>query len=531
LLGAVVCVLLIACANVANLLLARAAARQKEFAVRAALGAGRWRLLRQLLTESSLLAALGGAGGLLLAYVAVKALVAFEPPNLPRLAQINLDGRVIAFTGLTTLLVALLFGLAPAWHAAKQDVNQALKEGFARASGRRWLRRIGLRETLVVMQTALALVLLIGAGLLGKSFIKLRQVELGFEASNAVVLDLAPPFNRFPKDADTLAYYQRLLDELKTLPGVDAVAAATTAPTQGAMMSSPIIIAGRPKPEGRDAQQTFINAVSADYFRAVGNPLKQGRLFTANDHESAPRVAIINESFARTHFAHGNPLGQRVALRGEPDKWFEIVGVAADLKQFSLEQENRPAFYVPFRQKTAFLRLIVRGQTDAAALVPALRGRILATDKFTAITRVRTLEDLVSASVAQPRFYTSLLTLFAGVALALALIGIYGVMAYAVSRRTHEIGIRMALGAEATRIQRWVVAQGLALVLSGVALGLFAARLLTRLLTGLLFGVQPTDAATFALFAGVLVAAALLACWIPARRAARVDPLTALRHE
>jgi putative ABC transport system permease protein len=537
LLGAVGFVLLIACANVANLLLVRAAARQKEIAVRAALGAGRLRLIRQLLTESSLLAVLGGGLGLVLAYGAVQALIILDPPNVPRLAQVSLDGRVLAFTFLTTLTVGLLFGLAPALHAAKTNVNQALKEGFVQSGGRRWmswsgLRSFGLREALVVAQTALALVLLVGAGLLLKSFVRLQQVEIGFEPQNAVMLTLAPPFNRFPKEAKTYAYYQQLLDELKTLPGVSAVGATTGGPTQGALMSSSIIIAGRPAPSSRDAQQAFVNIISPDYFRALGNVLKQGRPFTDADNESAPRVAIVNETLARAYFSRESPLGQRIALRGEPDKLLEIVGVAADLNQFGLEKENKPAFYVPFRQKdTAFMNLVVRTTTDPAVLLPAIRERILSVDKFTAITRVRTLGELVSASVAQPRFYALLLALFAGIALLLAVIGIYGVMAYAVSRRTHEIGIRMALGADAGCIQRLVVGQGMLLIGVGVAVGLLAARWLTRVLADLLFGVKPTDPATFALITAVLTGAALLACWIPARRAARVDPLSALRHE
>ncbi len=532
LLGAVGFVLLIACANVANLLLGRAAARQKEIAVRAALGAGRLRLIRQLLTESSLLAGLGGALGLLLAYGAVRALIALEPPNLPRLAQVSVDGRVLVFTFGATLLVGLLFGLAPALHASKPDIQQTLKEGFAQSGGRRWLRGVGLREVLVVAQTALALVLLVGAGLLGKSFVKLRQVELGFEPTNAIVLTLTPPFNHLPKRASSIPHYQRLLDEVKTLPGLSAVAVGTAAPTQGAYMSSSILVAGRPVPASKDAQQTFVNVVSADYFRALGNPLKQGRLFTDADNESAPRVAVINESLARAYFPGENPLGQRLTLRGDPDEWRAIVGIVADINQFGLDKENKPTFYVPFRQEdTVTLNLIVRTAADPAALLPALRARILAADKFTAITRVRTLEELVSASVAQPRFYALLLALFAGIALTLAVIGIYGVMAYTVSRRTHEIGIRMALGAEAGRIQRLVVGQGMLLVGVGVLLGLLAARLLTRVLGDLLFGVKPTDPATFTLIALVLAGAALLACWVPARRAARVDPLTALRCE
>ena len=532
LLGAVGFVLLIACANVANLLLVRAAARQKEIAVRAALGAGRLRLIRQLLTESTLLALLGGAGGLLLAYGAVRALIALEPANLPRLAQVNLDGRVLAFTFFTTLVVGLLFGLAPAWFASKIDLNHALKEGAVQSGGRRWLRGIGLRELLVVGQTALALVLLVGAGLLIKSFVKLRQVEHGFDPTKAVMLTLAPPFNRFPKDADTYTYYQRLLDELKSMPGVEAAGATTAGPLSGAYMSSPILVAGRSVPADRDAQQAWCNVVSPDYFRSIGGRLKQGRLFNDGDNESAPRVTVINELLAQAYFPNENPIGQRIAFRGEPDKWMEIVGVAANVSQFSAETKNNSLFYVPFRQKdTAFMNLIVRTTAEPKAMERALRERILAVDKFTAITRVRTLNEVVSASVAEPRFYTLLLALFAGIALTLAVIGIYGVMAYTVSRRTHEIGIRMALGAEAGQIERLILRQGLLLIVAGVAVGLIAARMLTRLLTDLLFGVKPTDPLTFAVIAGVLTGAALLACWIPARRAARVDPLVALRHE
>jgi putative ABC transport system permease protein len=537
LLGAVGFVQLIACANVANLLLVRVAARQKEIAVRAALGAGRLRLIRQLLTESSLLALLGGALGLWLAYGAVQVLIALNPPNVPRLAQINLDGRVLAFTFLTTLLVGLLFGLAPALHASKPDIQQTLKEGFAQSSGRRWLSWFGLpsfslREALVVAQTALALVLLVGAGLLIKSFVKLQQVELGFEPHNAIVLTLTPPFNQLPKRASTIPYYQRLLNELKTAPGVNTVALGTAAPTEGAYMSSSIVVAGRPAPAERDAQQAFVNVVSPDYFRTLGNPLKQGRLFTDADNESAPRVAIINETLARAYFPGESPIGQRIALRGDPNEWREIVGIVVNINQFGLEKEHKPTFYAPFRQEDAVaLNLIVRTAADPAALLPALRARILAADKFTAITRVRTLEDLVSASVAQPRFYALLLALFAGIALTLAVIGIYGVMTYAVSHRTHEIGIRMALGAEASRIVRMIVGQGVLLIGVGVLLGLLAARGLTGVLRDLLFGVQPTDPVTFALIASGLALAALLACWIPARRATKVDPLIALRCE
>mgnify|MGYP000095977145 CR=1 FL=1 len=340
LLGAVGFVLLIVCANVANLLLVRASVRQKELAVRAALGAGRLRLLRQMLTESSLLALLGGGLGLLLAYGAVRALVALEPPNLPRLTQIGVDGRVLAFTFVTTLLVGALFGLAPALQASKPDVQQTLKEGFARGGGRRWLRRFVLRDALVVAQTALALVLLVGAGLLIRSFVKLQQVELGFEPVNTILLTLSPPFDLYPKDANKNDYYQRLLDELKAVPGVKVAAAATGGPTQGAYMSSALIVAGRPVPPQRDAQQTFINIVSPDYFRALGTPLRRGRLFSEADHAGAPRVVVINETLARAYFPNENPIGQRIALRGDPDELREIVGIVADINQFVACADN-----------------------------------------------------------------------------------------------------------------------------------------------------------------------------------------------
>ncbi len=306
----------------------------------------------------------------------------------------------------------------------------------------------------------------------------------------------------------------------------------TAAPTDGAYMSAPVVIAGQPAPVNADSQRAFVSIVSADYFRTIGNPLKQGRLFTDDDNESATRVAIINETMARAFFANGNPIGQRIALKGDPDKPLEIVGVTADVKQFGLDKENKPGFYQPYRQKdVAFMNLVVRTTADPETMISALRSRILSVDKFTAISRVRTLSDLVSESIAQPRFYTLLLAIFAGIALTLAALGIYGVVAYSVSQRTHEIGIRVALGAEASRILRLVVGRGLILILSGVGIGLGGAFALTRLLTGLLFEVRATDPTVFAVIALLLIAVALAACLVPARKATRVDPLVALRHE
>jgi predicted permease len=531
--GAVGFVLLIACANVANLLLARATGRQKEMVMRAALGASRWRLMRQLLTESTMLALLGGTGGVLLAYWAVQGLITLKPPDVPRLAQVDLDGRVLAFTFLTTLLVGIIFGLAPALHSSKPDLNHALKEGaVATRSGRRWLRYFGLRDVMVVTQTALAVVLLVGAGLLIKSFVKLQQVELGFTPTNVIMMRLAPPFNRFQKDEKTMDYYRQILDSLKAVPGVEAASAVTTAPTAGAFMSSPILIAGQPAPVSADAQRAFVTIVTPDYFRAIGNPLKQGRLFTEDDHESSTPVAIINETLARSYFADTNPVGQRIALKGEPEKWLEIVGVTTDVKQFGLDEENKPNFYQPYRQKeVAFMSLLLRTTGEPATLIPMLRSRILEVDKFTAITRVRTLNEMLSDSVAQPRFYTMLLALFACIALLLAALGIYSVTAYSVSQRTHEIGIRMALGAQTRRILCMVVGQGLILIVTGIGIGLASAVALTRLMTGLLFGVSETDPIVFVSITLLLIVAALVACLIPARKATKVNPLEALRHE
>jgi len=533
LLGAVGFVLLIACANVANLLLARAAARQKEIALRAALGAGPWRLIRQMLTESTLLAALGGACGLLLAHWGVQALIALNPPNIPRLNQVSIDGRVLGFTFAISLLVGLLFGLAPALQLSKPDLSRALKEGAAQAAaGGQRLRRHGLRGLLVVAQTALALVLVAGAGLMLKSFVKLRQVELGFDPTHAIELTIWPAFNRFPQGQGTNDYYQQMLDSLNTTPGVISSAVVTGGPLGGFFMTSPFLIAGSPAPASTDAQLAHVTVISPDYFRVVGTPLKQGRFFTERDGESKPRVAIINETMARHYFINEDPLGHQISLKREPDKPYEIVGVVADIKQIGLDKETQPNLYRSFRQyEAAFMNIVVRSTGEPSTLIPALRSRIREVDKYAPITRIRTLEEVVSESIAQPRFYTLLLALFAGVAVILAAIGLYGVMSYAVSQRTREIGIRLALGAEPQRILRMIVGQGLLLILIGVAAGLAAAFALTRLIATLLFGVSATDPGTFAVIALTLIVVALAACYLPARRATKVDPMTALRCE
>ena len=533
LLGAVAFVLLIACANVANLLLARAASRRREMAMRSALGASRGRLVRQMLTESALLATAGGAGGLLLARLLVWALVSMNPPNIPRLNTVQINGRVLGFTLLISLVVGILFGMVPALQLARTDVNEALKgDGAQSPRGGLAFRRPGFRGMMVVAQSCLALVLLAGAGLMIKSFLKLRQVDLGFDPSHAVVMTISPAFNRFPEGQRTNSYYGQVLEALDATPGVVASAAVTGAPLGGAFMNSPILIPGRAPADNPDEDRVFFSVVSPDYFRAIGATLKRGRPLAPADVEGAKRVAVINETMARTFFPDGDPLGRQVSVKSEADKPYEIVGVVADIKQFGVDKETKPNIYLSLWQKeVAFMNLIVRTRSDPQQLLPELRERIRAVDKYAPVTRVRTLEQVASDSVAQSRFYMLLLALFATVAVTLATVGLYGVMSYSVGQRTKEIGVRLALGARPRRIKRMVVCQGLTLTAIGAAAGLAAAFALTRLLESLLFGVSATDPLTFICIALLLVAVSLLACYLPARRAARVDPMVALRYE
>jgi len=527
-------VLLIACANVANLLLARAAARQKEVAIRTALGASRGRVIRQLLTESVLLSFIGGALGVLLAMWGVDLLIALSPGDIPRTGEIGIDARVLGFTFGVSLLTGLVFGLAPALQASKQDLHEALKEGGR--GGTTGPRRARVRSILIVFEVALALVLLVGAGLLVRSFFKLRNVSPGFDPENVLTLNVPLPGTRYKDGAQASAFYQRLIERLKALPGVEAVGAVSQLPLTGAEEIDGFDIEGRPGPaSGADVQTADFRVVSTDYFRAMKIPLVSGRYFTEQDTAGAPGVIIIDETLARRFFPNEDPLGKRINEGGSPNRlgFLTIVGVVAGIKHSSLDAEPKPAMYVSYLQSHWLdMTLTVRaGGGGAENLAAAVRREVWALDKDQPVAGVQTLESLFAKAVAPQRFQMMLVGLFAAVALLLSVVGIYGVMAYAVTQRTHEIGIRMALGAQRGDVFKLLMSQGMAQALIGVAIGLAGAFALTRLMSSLLFGVSATDPLTFAGVSLLLSSVALLACYVPARRATKVDPMVALRYE
>ncbi|MGH9845432.1 MAG: ADOP family duplicated permease, partial [Blastocatellia bacterium] len=523
-------------ANVANLLLARAAARRREMAVRAALGAPARRLLRQALTESLLLAGLGGAGGTLVAWWGADALLAFAPASLPRLNAIGVDAQALSFTLLTSLLTGVLFGLAPALRSSKPDLTSALKEGgqAARAG-----RAFSLRGLLVVGEVALALVLLAGAGLLLGSFVRLLRVDPGFAPESLLTVNVALPetYRARERIAD---FYEQSLERIGALPGVQAVGTINLLPLGEMWLRGDFIIEGQPAPAADERDWATKPAVSGDYFRAMNIPLRQGRTFTSRDTAEAPGVVVVSESVARRYFAGGNsigPVGRRISFdrdRNQQPVWLEVVGVVGDVKQEALGAETRPTIYAPAAQVSRLFMLrdltySVRTAVEPASLAAAVEREIQSTDPELPVVAARTMHQVVAASVSEPRFNALLLGLFAALALALAATGLYGVMSYFVTQRTHEIGIRMALGAEARDVLRLVIGQGMKLALGGVAIGLAASFALTRLMKTLLFGMSATDQLTFGVIALLLTSVALLACWIPARRATKVDPMIALR--
>jgi putative ABC transport system permease protein len=535
--GAVAFVLLIACANVANLLLARSAARQKEMAIRAAVGAGRLRLVRQLLTETLLLSVAGGAAGLLAAKWGVKLLVAMSPDGIARIEESGLDGRVFGFTCAVAVLTGLIAGVFPALQASKADVNETLKAQSAARSGQGGMRRA--LSALMIAELAMALVLLVGAGLMIKSFIRLMDVPKGFNPDGLLTLLLRPGHDKYPPGSpQRAAYYQESLTRVQALPGVQSACLTSFLPLTGPSVRLILEqIEGRPPFERGKELIVEGNHISPEYFQTMGLPMRAGRPFTAQDGAESLKVVIINETLARRFFPHENPIGRR--LFSAPNQK-TIVGVAPDTRHHGLDQEVRPEVYLPYAQHPNDMmrfRLVVRVASDQnslsgmAGMAAAIRNQAQAIEPNEPVSQVITMDEHLSKSVAQRLFQMVLLGVFATVALVIASVGIYGVISYAVSQRTQEVGVRLALGAQAGDILRMVVGQGMRLTLAGVALGLAASLALTRVMKNLLFEVSATDPTTFALIALLLVGVALVASYIPARRATKVDPLIALRSE
>jgi putative ABC transport system permease protein len=526
LLGAVLFVLLISCANVANLLLSRNAARERELAIRAALGARRGRIVRQLLTESLLLALAGAAGALFLAVWGVKLLATWGPRDIPRLNEAAINLPALGFTLVVALLTGLLFGLAPAWRHTRPDLNNALNDGarMAGGGGRR------LRQSLVVAEIALCLLLLIGAGLMLKSFARLQQVAPGFDARGGLTMEVNLAQAKYAQPEQRAAFLRQALERLKTLPGVEFAGATHRLPLRG-NSGRGFQIEGRPAPG--ESNRVNYRAVTPDYFRAMGAPLEAGRTFTEEEAWQKQSAVIINQALQRRYWPDENPLGKRIRFGGAPDSpWFAIVGVAADVKESGLNTDTEAGLYLPYVWEPApAMTLVLRTEPEPLSLAAAASAAIRQVDSEQAVSKISTLEQLLSETVAQPRFNTGLLAVFALFALLLASVGIYGVMAYAVEQRRQEIGLRMALGARPRDVLKLVVAQGVKLMALGLAIGLVAALGLTRWLETLLFGVETTDLPTYVAISTLLAAVALAACYLPARRATRIDPMVALRHD
>ncbi len=534
LLGAVGCVLLIACVNVANLLLARAAVRERELAVRAALGAGRQRLLRQMLTENALLSLLSGGCGLLLAWWGVRALRALDVGGLVRLDQVSVDGRVLSFTLGVSLLTGLLFSLAPALQSSRLNLNQALKEvgrGAAGTAGNR------LRGAFVIAEVALSLMLLVGAGLLIRSFVRLLDVDTGFRPERLLTLRVELSQAKMQDAAQAANFYQQVLERIQALPGVEAVSVVNALPIATPGMRSALTFEDKPDLPPGQPQLGNNRVISPDYFRSLGIPLLGGRTLTVQDNASAPPVAVINKSLARRYWGDENPLGKRFKLgaRNADSPWLTVVGLVGDVRQEGLSNAPLPEFYTPFTQahvRMARLRVLaVRTNGDPLALAGAIKSAIWTIDRDQTIYEVQTMDAIVAKWLAPRRFSLVLLGLFAVLALVLAGVGIYGVISYAVTQRTKEIGVRMALGANRRDIVRLVVRQGMLLTAAGIALGLVASLALTRFIAGFLFEVRAYDPLTLTGITLLLTAVAWFACYLPARRATKVDPLIALRHE
>ena len=530
LLGAVGLVLLIACANVANLVLARATAREKEMAVRAALGAGRGRLARQLLTESALLALCGGLAGVLLAWWGTSMLTTLGPKELPRVSEIGMDVTVLLFGLAASLATGVLVGVVPALRGSRVDLTDALRDMGRSSEGRSWQV---VRKVLVTAELALAFVLVMGAGLLGRSFLRLTSVDPGYDPRNVLTLGVYVHGSRYQTPEVELNFYTQAMERLRATAGIESVAMVSTLPLSGFDRRG-FHIFDRPLANNSEAPSADTYSVSSEYFQVLKIPLKRGRLFTEQDRRGAPRVAIISEFCARSQFPHENALGKRIQLGGRDDtkEWLEIVGVVGDVRQYGLDRAPEMEAYIPQAQDLGFgYTLVARTTIDPQRLEQAAREAFLAVDRTQPVFRVRPLETYLAESLATRAFTLTLLAAFGGLALVLAAVGIYGVISYTVALRTREVGIRMALGASRRAVLSIVLRQGLQVIGGGLVVGFCASLALTRFLSTLLYEIQATDTVTFGAVALVLACVALLANYVPARRASKVDPVVALRYQ
>jgi putative ABC transport system permease protein len=529
----VVFVLLIACANVANLLLTLAVSRQREIAIRSVLGAGRWRTIRQLLMESLVMSFIGGVFGILLALWGTDLLTSFGPESLPRLNEIRVDGRVIAFTFGISILTGLIFGIVPALQTSKLNLNESLKESSNKMTEGR--NRLRFRGSLVASQIALALVLLVGTGLLFKSLFKLQQVDTGINPKNVLSLRISLPQSKYREPQKQRAFFDRLISQTQELPNVESTGIVNFLPLSGSGSQRNISVEG--KPENPVNAETRIS--NPDYFKAIGIELLQGRLYDEHDRENTTYVTVVNETFTRVFFPEEDPMGKRVKMGGadSPFRWLTIIGIIKDVKHRGLDVEARPEMYIPYLQpplpnwNVQSMFLAVRTGDEPQNLIPFLRNAVQEIDKEQPIYNISTMQGLLAKSTASRRFNLMLIGSFSALALLLATIGIYGVMSFTVTQRTQEIGIRVALGAQSRDVTMMVIKQGITFVLIGVAAGIGASFALTRLIENLLFKVSTTDIMTFSVVSIFLTGVALLACFVPARRAAKTDPMVALRYE
>ncbi|HKY27257.1 MAG TPA: ABC transporter permease [Pyrinomonadaceae bacterium] len=533
LLGAVALVLLIACTNVANLMLARSVKREREMAIRVAVGAGRWRLIRQLLTESLLLSLAGGVAGLLLSTWAVHLFIKLSPGNIPRLEEASVDLRLLGFAFIVSLLTGVGFGLLPAFHATRVRLSSALKEGGKTTSGR--LHR-STRNTLIASEIALAQILLVGAGLLILSYVRASQVDPGFNPQGVLTAKIAPSAKKYPNPKAKAAFYSVVLDRLSHLPGVQSVGMVMNLPLSGSSMNRGFRAEGRPEPKADENITMDYQVVSEDYFRAMDVPVVRGRTFTKADTETSERVIVINQALARRYWPNEDPIGRRMAI-GESSKetsWRTIVGVVGDMRHASLSEPAVPTAFTVYTQDLESwprMAFVVKSDSNPAALTSAVRSSLVSIDPSQPVYAIEPMEKLITEQIAPRRFVMSLIALLASVALVLSAVGVYGVISFSVSERTQEMGIRMALGAGKRDVLALVLGQSARIAAVGIVVGLIGAFALTRLMATLLFEVSPTDPITFAAVAVLLGVVALIACYIPARRATKVDPVVALRYE